>query len=70
MAMMSWVGKGMEVVDGMHAGQNKGVIECREIPKHIPSARWYIDDTQLPRRSDAQLWVESSQNWSVLVERT
>ena len=25
MAMVGWVGAGMEVVDGMHAGQNQGL---------------------------------------------
>ena len=56
---------GMGVVYSMHAGQSQGVglmsrdagalIECEEIKKH--------------RRPCALLWVGSSRNWSVFLER-
>ena len=36
---LGWVGAGMEVVDGMHAGQSWGLAACRMTPKHITSAK-------------------------------
>ena len=40
-------------------------MECREIPEHFPSAKWYIDDTRSHRIPGAQLWIGSSRKWSV-----
>ena len=31
MAMVSWAGAGMEVVDGMHAGQSQVGVACQEM---------------------------------------
>ena len=35
------MGEGMEVVDGMYAGQSQGgwLVDCHEVPEHFPSAR-------------------------------
>ena len=43
------VGAGIEVVDGMHAGQNRGGVVCREMPEHFPSVRGNTDDTTVSR---------------------
>ena len=40
MAIVGWVGVGMEVVDGKHAGQiREGLVACRKMPEYIPSVR-------------------------------
>ena len=40
MAMVGWVGSGIEVVECMHAGQSHGrLVACREMPEHFPCAR-------------------------------
>ena len=62
-------GAGMEVVDGMHVGQNQGLSTCQEIRKHLPNARFCTGDTRSHCRPDAQLWVGLSRNWSVFLER-
>ena len=38
MARECWVGAGMDVVDGM-PGKVNGVVACRKMPEHLPSAR-------------------------------
>ena len=59
----------MEVVDGMHAGQSRGVVTCEEIQEHSYSARCYTGDSQSPRHPATHLLVGSSQNWSVFLGR-
>ena len=39
MAVVGLVDAGMEVVDGIHAGQSQWVVACREMPEHFPCAR-------------------------------
>ena len=40
-AMVGWVGAGMEVVVDKQAGKShRGLVVCREIPEHFPSAKW------------------------------
>ena len=40
MVVVGGVGAGMEVVDGMHAGQSQGgLVTCPEMPEHFPIAR-------------------------------
>ena len=46
-----------------------GLVAIREIGEHFPSARRYIEDTPSYRLSGALLWVGSSWNWSVFMER-
>ena len=41
------------------------LIACRQMPKHIPRARKYTDDTRSLRRPVEHLWVGSIWNWSV-----
>ena len=39
-AMVGWVGAGMEVMVDKYAGQSqKGLVVCRETPEHFPSVR-------------------------------
>ena len=38
MAMVGWMGAGMELVFGRHAGQT-GLVACRKMPEYISSAR-------------------------------
>ena len=40
MAMVGWMGAGMELVLGRHAGQSQ-VVVCREMPEHFQSV-WGI----------------------------
>ena len=63
------LGDGRDGGGGWYACGTKpwGLVTCREMVEHFPSAR-YIDDIQSHRRSDAQLWVWSSRNWSVFLE--
>ena len=48
MAMVGWMGAGMELVFGRHAGQShtrtklpaqRGLVACRKMPEYISSAR-------------------------------
>ena len=39
MAMVGWMGAGMKLVFGRHAGQSQVVVVCREMPEYISSAR-------------------------------
>ena len=40
MSVVGWMGAGMDVVVGRHAGQSQGgLVACREMPEHFPSAR-------------------------------
>ena len=39
MSMEGWVGAGMEVVIGMHAGKSRGAVVCRDMPEHFQNAR-------------------------------
>ena len=39
MAMVGWVGAGMELVFGRHANKAKGLVACRKMPEYISSAR-------------------------------
>ena len=41
MAMGGWMGAGMELVLGRHAGQGRWLVICREMPEHFQSA-WGI----------------------------
>ena len=45
-----------------------GLVACREKQEHFPSARGYTDDARSYRLPGAQLYVGSSQNWSVFLE--
>ena len=39
-AMLEWVGAGMEMMVDRHAGlRQEGLFSCRETPEHFPSAR-------------------------------
>ena len=38
-AMVGWIGSGMEVVDGINAGQPGVLAACREMPENFPSTR-------------------------------
>ena len=40
-AMAGWMGAGMELVLGKHAGQIQVVVVCREMPEHFQSV-WGI----------------------------
>ena len=65
-------GGGMDEEGGWYAcGTNqRWLVEFREMSEHIPSARRYTDDTRSHRCPGAQLWVGSSPNWSVFLERS
>ena len=39
MAVVGWIGAEMEVVACRQAEKGRGVIACREMPEHFPSAR-------------------------------
>ena len=40
MAMVGWMGAGMELVFGRHAGQGtRGLVACRRMPEYISKAR-------------------------------
>ena len=39
MAMVGWMGAGMELVFGKHAGQSSGLVACRNMPEYISCAR-------------------------------
>ena len=59
-------GAGMEVLDGIHAGQSQGGLS------HVERCRSTFrvqGDTRSHRLAGAQLWVGSSRNWSVFFGR-
>ena len=62
MAVVDWVGAGMEVVLGRHAGQSQGVVACRSTS---PVRGEDAVDTRSHNLPGAQLWVGLSCNWSV-----
>ena len=68
MAMVVWVGAGMEVVDGIHAGQSQGgwshVGRCWSV------SRVRGDDTLITSPFRCAARVGLSRYWSVLLERT
>ena len=70
MTMVGWLRAGMEVVDGKHAGQSQGgwlhVGTCQSAPIVRGED---TDDTRSHSRPRMQLWVGSSWNWSVFLER-
>ena len=69
-AMLGWVGTGMEVVDGKHVGRSQGGL--RHVGRCLSTSRVRgedTDDTQSHRLPGAQLWVWSSLNWSVILGR-
>ena len=39
MAMVGWMGAGMELVFGRLVGQSQGVVACQKMPEYISSAR-------------------------------
>ena len=54
---------GMEVVVGRHAGQSQGGLVAR---RGMLNTSWVRgEDTRSHRLPGVQLWVGSSQNWSV-----
>ena len=60
MAMVGWMGAGMELVLGKHAGQSRSISRvCVE----------YTDYTWSYHHPGAQFWVGSSRNWPVFLER-
>ena len=63
MAVVGWVGAGMEVMDGMHAGQSQGGFRCSLRVRGEDN-----DNTRSHRHLGAQLWVGSCQNRSVSLE--
>ena len=68
MAMVGWMGAGMELVFGKHAGQGQVVYvgRCRSISRVCGE---YIDYTKSHHHPGAQFWVGSSRNWSVFLQR-
>ena len=58
--MVGWVGSGLGVVVGRHAGQiQEGLLACAEMLEHFTSA---TDDTRSHRLPGVQLWIVSTQN--------
>ena len=70
MAMVGWMGAGMELVLGKHAGQSQ-VVGCMSGDAGaFPECVWeYTDYTRSYHHPGAQFWVGSSRNWSVFLER-
>ena len=44
----------------------EGLVACLEMPENFPRSKRYTDDTC----TGVQLWVGSSQNWLVFLERS
>ena len=65
MAMMGLVEAGMEVVDGIHAGQSQGFGHMSGDARALPGCEVILRSHHRP---GAQLWVGSSQNWSVFLK--
>ena len=64
------MGAGMQVVDGMHAGQSQ--VGWSHDGRCCSTSRVLgevTDDTRSHRCPGAQLWLGSSRNWSVFMER-
>ena len=66
MAMVGWMGAGMELVLVKHAGQSQVV---GRMPEHFQSVLEYTDYTRSYHHPGAQYWVGSSRNWSVFLKR-
>ena len=70
MAMVGWMGAGMELVLGKHAGQSQVVGRMSGDAGAFPECvDEYTDYTRSYHHPCAQFWVGSSRNWSVFLER-
>ena len=70
MAMVGWVGAGMDVVGGMNAGKSQGcwlhVLRYRSTSRARDED---TDDTRSHRLTGVQLWVGSCRNCLVFLVR-
>ena len=69
MAMVGWMGTGMELVLGKHAGQSQVVGRMSGDAEAFPEYGEYTDYTRSHHHHGAHFWVGSSRNWSVFLER-
>ena len=53
MATMDWVGTGMEVVDGMHAGQSRGGLS--HVERYRDTSRVRDDTLMIPEHTATQV---------------
>ena len=70
MAMVGWMGAGMELVLGKHAGQSQVVGRMLGDAGAFPECVGNTPDyTRSYHHPGAQFWVGSSRNWSVFMKR-
>ena len=67
--MVSWMGAGMELVLGRHAGQSQVFCRMSGDAGAFPECGEYTDYTRWYHHPGAQFWVGSSRNWSVFQKR-